>query len=743
MPGGGKQFGTKNWGKLKIKLSLYLIILIFLFFPNSCWAENVSCQIAIFPSQVEVGKSFAVFIKISGLLQDKNYQYSLWVYGGKPLSSIWNGSSFASSYTYLDIPQQQIENGIFQEWVILKINSLPNSGYDYYLKLRIREKNTSSYLCEDIKYHLEDNFNILDDSVCCRGLVLGKALNEDGEPLEGGMAAVLGENLEYLSIAPCGSEGDFSLPLLWGEDYYFQVYDNEALPLSQVVPFSLGESNKNLGNLFLKPPSPPPEIKNLEALNIGPESFTVFWQTSQDYFLAQLKILDQEGRVVFFKNIKDNSVLVENLQPQTQYKIVLTVFSYDFLTSEKEILTQTLSKTYPEGIYINEIFPHPESSLSDEFIEIFNSNNFEVDLSFWKIKDGMGTTREYVFPQNTKISPLKFLVLRREETGIILNDDGDFVILLAPDNTVKDKSPPYQNAPLNFAFARFASDWQWTAQPTPLAPNIFKSTDQEEKNSSNQVFILPIAEAKKLKENTLVACEGFVEVLPGVLGSQIFYLQDESGGIQIYSKAGVFPSFVLGQKIKVEGRLNKAYGEWRIVVDELQSIQILPQIVLPSYLSLSLSQISDEFVGRLVKVSGKVSKTSGSVFYISDGSNILKVYVKPTTGIKKPKIKKGAKVVIFGLLSKTTSGFRLLPCYQKDIIVKQVVQDNLEEENITANTNRDIPTVKAASASDIMEGLPVSSQTKKELRFLEILGWLLLAGGFTGIVALRLKKIKI
>lgn len=740
MPGGSKQRELLLGGKLKIKLSLtFLIFLIYLMFPSKSLAQATTCQIIIHPQQVQLNSPFGVFIKISGLELNKNYQYGLWVYGGKPLSSIWNGTTFASAYTYIDIPPTLIENGIYQEWVILKINSLPSPDYDYYLKLRVREKNASGYLCEDIKYSSEDNFNILDDSSPNKGIVCGQALNEDGEPFEGGMAVVLGENLEFLSIGPCGVEGEFSLPLIWGEDYYLQIYDNQALPLTRIIKFSLNEACKNFENLFLGPPSPALEIDNIEVFNINSDSLDITWRTTSDYFMAKVLVFDGEN-IVFSKSLKANSISIENLQPHTEYKIVLIIFNNDFVASEKEIWVSTFPKVYPEGIFINEIFPRPQDNLDDEFIELFNSNNFEVDISFWKIKDGSGATREYTFPENTKIGPLGFLVLRREESGIILNDDSDFVMLLSPDDYIKDKSPPYYDALSGFSFSRFSSDWQWTSKVTPLAVNIFESP--KDKNVDSKILVLPINEIKKLKKGVFVGIEGFVTVLPNVLGKQIFYIQDESGGIQIYFKEGVFPSLSLGQKVRVFGELGEAYGEQRLIVKNFQDIQILPQIIFSSYLSVPIGRISDDLVGRLLKVSGKIVQTSGSVFYISDGSGILKVYIKPTTNIKKPKMKKEMEVVIFGLLSKTTSGYRLLPCYQKDIVVKEVEekQEGVGSEN---NSLDDDSVVKAASLSDELSNLPtVPLQTKKELHFLEILGWVLLLGGFAGIVLVKFKKIK-
>ena len=69
------------------------------------------------------------------------------------------------------------------------------------------------------------------------------------------------------------------------------------------------------------------------------------------------------------------------------------------------------------GIVLNEILPSPDGpDAENEWIEVFNQNNFEVDLSGWKIRDKEGKTTTYTFSANTKISPLGYLVLKRTET---------------------------------------------------------------------------------------------------------------------------------------------------------------------------------------------------------------------------------------------------------------------------------------------------------------------------------------
>ncbi|MBI3631700.1 MAG: lamin tail domain-containing protein, partial [Candidatus Staskawiczbacteria bacterium] len=82
-------------------------------------------------------------------------------------------------------------------------------------------------------------------------------------------------------------------------------------------------------------------------------------------------------------------------------------------TIETPIKTD-LPQTYQTGVILNEILPAPEGADEEkEWIELYNTNNFEIDLSGWKIKDKEGSATNYVLPKNTKISAYGYLVLKR------------------------------------------------------------------------------------------------------------------------------------------------------------------------------------------------------------------------------------------------------------------------------------------------------------------------------------------
>ena len=127
--------------------------------------------------------------------------------------------------------------------------------------------------------------------------------------------------------------------------------------------------------------------------------------------------------------------------------------------------------TYPSSIIINEILPSPEGpDAENEWIELFNQNDFEVNLSGWKIMDIVGKTKSYIFPEETKIEKQGFLILDRPKTKITLNNSGDHLKLFQPDGKIIDEAI-FEKALLGQSFNRFETNWKWSSILTPNSVN--------------------------------------------------------------------------------------------------------------------------------------------------------------------------------------------------------------------------------------------------------------------------------
>lgn len=153
------------------------------------------------------------------------------------------------------------------------------------------------------------------------------------------------------------------------------------------------------------------------------------------------------------------------------------------------IATTTEPIIYPLGIIINEILPSPEGpDEENEWIEIFNKNDFVVDLTGWQMKDKVGKVTIYIFPDGAVIGSKAFLVLSRPTTKITLNNSGDGLFLLQPDNEIVYEVA-FEKALRGESYNFSAAAWAWSPTLTPGSANIIPAPGpllkegNEEKNS--------------------------------------------------------------------------------------------------------------------------------------------------------------------------------------------------------------------------------------------------------------------
>ncbi len=152
---------------------------------------------------------------------------------------------------------------------------------------------------------------------------------------------------------------------------------------------------------------------------------------------------------------------------------------------------------YPSGIIFNEILPSPEGADTDEeWVEIFNQNNFQVDLSNWQISDTIGSIGTYAFPQESIIASKEYLVLTRPIIKITLNNSADGLKLIQPDGKIID-TLNYEKAPLGQSFNRTEAGWQWSDALTPGEENIIPGPTTIEENQKDGEALQLENEVKK------------------------------------------------------------------------------------------------------------------------------------------------------------------------------------------------------------------------------------------------------
>lgn len=344
---------------------------------------------------------------------------------------------------------------------------------------------------------------------------------------------------------------------------------------------------------------------------------------------------------------------------------------------------QTQPAAIIKTIRLSELYPNTGGNdATDEFIEIENTGDTSVSLDSWSLSDQGGT--KFLFAKDTLIAPHTFKVFLHPETNISLNNSGDTISLTAPDGSVVD-TQTYEQAKPNLTYARTGNVWNWTTTLTPNEPNIISGSSdpvpattleaapivsasegqaqgqplQTQSNRTNAASLLTIDAVKQFTNGTRVKVHGIVTALPNTFNSQTMYIQDDTGGIQIFKSDCRFPTLVLGQSITVSGVLSHTNGEARIKVTNQKSLVAgsVADVVTPSTDTAS--------VGSLMTIAGMVMSRSNNRLALNvDGETWNVDLPKTNTAVYRT----GSHVQVSGILSKTKSGNVLKARSEQDVI---------------------------------------------------------------------------
>lgn len=166
---------------------------------------------------------------------------------------------------------------------------------------------------------------------------------------------------------------------------------------------------------------------------------------------------------------------------------------------------------------------------------------------------------------------------------------------------------------------------------------------------------------------TELVTEGVVAVLPGVLAKQLFYIVGP--GIQTYLYSAEFPAMERGSKVRVRGELSEAGGELRLKAGSTEDIQLIGTMDAPTPTDIDVVNVDEVNEGSLVRVTGTVTDKNSGSFLIADATGEARVVIKPTTGIAMP-ADVGDELTVTAIVSQTTSGYRLLPRDQQDLVLR-------------------------------------------------------------------------
>ncbi len=364
--------------------------------------------------------------------------------------------------------------------------------------------------------------------------------------------------------------------------------------------------------------------------------------------------------------------------------------------TQKEIKKEKTSDSFFADIdlsaylEISEILPNPFGSDDMEFIEIYNPGSVAINISGLKLDDEEGGSKPYTIPDGTILNAGQVKNFWREDTKIALNNTGDEARLLGADNSIIT-SVSYKDVIEGATYIKYGLEWVWTDQPTPGEKNRYLpllSIEEENniKEANKTIIETTVQNIRDFDKGDHVRVQGVINVLPGILGSQYFYIVDEesssstSAGVQVYMYSKEFPELAVGDLVQITGELTESQGESRVKIKTKEDIGVLDSGIEVVAQEIEASQIGESVEGVFVLTGGEVTEVKGSYMYIDDGTDELKVYFKKGADINKSDIKIGDIVQVKGFVSQTKSGHQLLPREQGDIKKVGVVEEVLKQE---------------------------------------------------------------
>jgi len=170
-------------------------------------------------------------------------------------------------------------------------------------------------------------------------------------------------------------------------------------------------------------------------------------------------------------------------------------------------------KTYPP-ILITELLIDPDKPLldkSDEYIELYNPNNFVVDLKGYILQSGREFSYTFTLP-SYQLSPSEYLAVFSSDSALVLANSGGAARLLDPNLEQVAKTDEYTAAKPGHTWMLYAGTWQWSTQTSPNLANSVPVEEAEETVLHRKV-VAGTTSASGSEQPAAVATNTFAEPL--------------------------------------------------------------------------------------------------------------------------------------------------------------------------------------------------------------------------------------
>ena len=256
---------------------------------------------------------------------------------------------------------------------------------------------------------------------------------------------------------------------------------------------------------------------------------------------------------------------------------------------------------------------------------------------------------------------------------------------------------------------KIKEDANTTIKPTPkiepkekttkINPIEINEKQDIKKTKTQQPTIKTILQTKKQADRSIATTIGSITTTPGTLGKQIFYIEDDESGIQIYKYDAKFPEIKIGQLVEVKGELSTAHGERRLKITKNGYIKIKEENRSVLAQKVSIKNLTEQMNSKLVQTSGVLIEKTSSELKLKQDKNELKIAIGSNTNIHTSDLLEGDELQIQGILSFAEN--KLKPRSQTDIVV---LAKPKEQATATIQTGKDIALKNDKISATVLSG---------------------------------------
>lgn len=332
------------------------------------------------------------------------------------------------------------------------------------------------------------------------------------------------------------------------------------------------------------------------------------------------------------------------------------------------------------SIIISELYPYPSSG--EEFIELYNTTDQNIDLTGWKLSDSAKS-----YSLSGTIQAKSYKSYSQSETKIALNNTSETVTLTDNYNQ-NQSSTSYTKAYKGLSYIPVLQTWSWTQTLTPNADNIF-TENTNSKDNKTYTKIDNIENLSQIADGEFIELEGQVIIPAGDLVDTSFYIMKDNRIVKIYDRQKRFPSLKSGSIVKVQAEWHNTDTQQYVKTTSADNIELISEQVI-SIKPEKIANPDNSDWGKIITVGGVLDTNTKTKLVINNKNQntAVKLYADKIT---KPKMKKNDIVTATGFIEVYDGEIRLIPWNNSQIqstpIIKKASTNNIQPSKISELDN--------------------------------------------------------